>query len=107
MGIMKEQATGRAFFLQSENLVGRSPQCDPRFAGSHVHVSSIHALIRWTIDGWEARDLGSKNGTFVRGARLEPGRPRALVFGDAISFGSEGDVWLLVEEGPPRPMALQ
>src|SRR5271168_4120807 len=36
-------------------------------------VSRRHAEIRSTPQGWRVRDLGSTNGTYVNGNRLEPG----------------------------------
>jgi hypothetical protein len=64
-------------------------------------VSSVHASLRWTPYGWELRDLGSTNGTFVNGARLGPGKLRLLTRCDAVAFGGENNVWELVEESPP------
>ena len=42
-------------------------------------VSSIHASLRWQSHGWEVKDLGSRNGTFVNGEKvtetvLKPGQ---------------------------------
>src|SRR5213078_345862 len=50
-------------------------------------VSRRHAEIRATDKGWRVRDLGSTNGTFLNGTRLNPGewpvRPH-----DIIRFGN-------------------
>jgi pSer/pThr/pTyr-binding forkhead associated (FHA) protein len=104
MGLMKERATGRDFVLDVENIVGRSPRCVMRVDGSLV--SSVHASLRWTPCGWELRDLGSTNGTFVNGTRLGPGKLRLLSRGDAVAFGAETNVWELVEESPPGAMVM-
>jgi hypothetical protein len=69
-------------------------------------VSSIHASLRWQSDGWEVKDLGSRNGTFVNGERLEPGQVRMLARCHTLAFGSTADVWELIDESAPQPMAV-
>ncbi|MCC7365530.1 MAG: FHA domain-containing protein [Dehalococcoidia bacterium] len=70
-----------------EITVGRATECDCVIA--HPTVSRLHARIAWQ-DGGHTRvieDLGSSNGTFVNGARIEPGRPHELRPGDVIRIG--------------------
>jgi len=50
-------------------------------------ASREHAIIRPVTGGLEVVDLGSKNGTFVNGARLEGSRP--VVPGDRIKIGTD------------------
>ncbi len=50
-------------------------------------VSTAHAEIDFQDCGFTIRDLGSSNGTFVGGKRLQPGRPEPLLFGARISLG--------------------
>lgn len=38
-------------------------------------VSALHAVFEPVADGWCVQDLGSRNGTFVRGERLVGTRP--------------------------------
>ena len=49
-------------------------------------VSRRHARVLITPDGAEIEDLGSKNGTFVGGRRIERATP--LFNGDEIRLGS-------------------
>jgi len=50
-----------------------------------VWMSSEHARFVRDADGWRLEDCGSKNGTFVRGARVDSMR---LAHGDLIETGS-------------------
>jgi pSer/pThr/pTyr-binding forkhead associated (FHA) protein len=50
-------------------------------------VSRSHAECALLPDGWHIADLGSRNGTFLNDARLEPGKPRPLRHGDVVRFG--------------------
>jgi hypothetical protein len=58
------------------------------------YVSRRHALIESRRDGIFITDhgpegRGSKNGTFINGKKIEPGKPYRLNRGDEISLGSE------------------
>jgi hypothetical protein len=70
---------------QGENVLGRDVQCECRIASSHV--SRRHARI--VLSGGQAviEDLGSKNGTHVRGRRVDG--PASLARGDVILLGRE------------------
>ncbi|HEV3002688.1 MAG TPA: DUF1707 and FHA domain-containing protein [Solirubrobacteraceae bacterium] len=68
--------------------IGRSDAC--RLVIAHGTVSRRHAMLSRTPEGLEVRDLGSLNGTYVNGWRVD----RALLRpGDTLSLG---DVRLLV-----------
>jgi len=64
-------------------VVGRAPEAD--IVLFHSTVSRRHAELTCRPDGVHVRDLGSQNGTFVRGARVESAELRV---GDAVTFGS-------------------
>ena len=49
-------------------------------------MSSRHAQLDRTADGWSITDLGSTNGTMVNGVKIAG--DHALRDGDIISFGS-------------------
>jgi DNA-binding winged helix-turn-helix (wHTH) protein len=68
----------------AEHLVGRDPHAQVWLDDSTV--SRRHA--RLTIDGdrISVEDLGSKNGTFVQGTRIDA--PTTLADGDHLRFGS-------------------
>ena len=64
--------------------IGRSPENDLALA-DHC-CSSRHAQIAATDRGYAVKDLGSKNGTFVNGKRIQAETP--LRMGDEILIGS-------------------
>jgi hypothetical protein len=68
-------------------------------------VSGQHATIRWSGSQWQVRDLGSKNGTFVRGRRIDAGAWTALSAGDEVGFGRLEEPWRLDDDSPPSAMA--
>jgi adenylate cyclase len=63
-------------------VVGRTPGCDLPVRDSTV--SRRHAELAPSDGGLEVRDLGSTNGTFVNGERIEQGMARP---GDQVTFG--------------------
>lgn len=69
-------------------------------------VSGEHATLTWTGQGWELRDLGSRNGTWVDGVRLEPGKATSLRPGAEIAFGDPHDVWVLADSTAPSALAV-
>jgi len=50
-------------------------------------VSRQHAELRWIGDGYSIVDLGSTNGTWVNGKRIEPDQPLRLKDGDRVAVG--------------------
>lgn len=91
--------------LRANHLVGRSPGSDLCIA--RPRVSSRHATLRWTGRGWTIRDLGSTNGTWVGGERLNPGEERVLVVGDRLIFGIRDELFTVTDVDAPRALAEQ
>ena len=76
---------GASFELDSAQLtVGRSAQNDVAVA-SDEYASARHARFEPRRDGVWVQDLGSTNGTYVNGTRIE--RPRRLTQGDVVRIG--------------------
>ncbi|GJM44244.1 MAG: hypothetical protein DHS20C21_10860 [Gemmatimonadota bacterium] len=68
-----------------EVVIGRSPDCDLTI--DSTRASRCHAAVRTEAGKYFVQDLGSTNGTYVNGARLEA--ERELVAGDRITVGDE------------------
>lgn len=69
--------------------IGRHPLSDIRFdAERDLDVSSRHAAIMRKPEGFVLQDLGSKNGTFVNGTRIDG--DCLLSDGDVVGFGAKG-----------------
>jgi hypothetical protein len=76
---------GEDFELDSAQLtVGRGGQNDISIA-TDEYASARHARFEPRQDGVWVQDLGSTNGTYLNGARLE--HPRRLTQGDVVRVG--------------------
>jgi hypothetical protein len=76
---------GEDYELDSAQLtIGRGQQNDIAIA-SDEYASARHARFEPRQDGVWVQDLGSTNGTYLNGARLE--HPRRLTQGDVVRVG--------------------
>ena len=80
---VEEDGVRRTFRLDGAVTVGRETACEV-LLGSPT-VSRRHALVAPDGEGWLVRDLGSGNGTFLDGRRVDEAR---LPTGVAVRFGS-------------------
>jgi hypothetical protein len=103
MGILMKPATSTRAALAAHCLVGRSSACTLRL--DEPKASAEHARIAWADGAWCVRDLGSRNGTWVDGVRLDPGGSAKLAAGARIAFGHASEVWVLEDASPPVAMA--
>lgn len=95
---------GQEYPIPARLLLGRSSACGLRL--TEPHASSEHATLTWTGWQWELKDLGSRNGTWVDGTRLEPGAPVKLAAGAKLAFGDPARAWELSNDDPPGLTAL-
>lgn len=70
---------------QGDSLLGRSPEC--LIVLPSERVSREHAVVRRIHCGLEVEDLGSRNGTWVNGARIR--RATVLQQGDEVQLGDD------------------
>ncbi len=95
---------GHRVTLEAEHTVGRSSDC--RLSIAAPYVSTHHALVQWSGAGWELRDLGSTNGTWINDDPLRSGETRILGEGDALCFGHPDERWLVESLTPPRTLLI-
>ena len=80
-------------------VIGRAPSSDIAiFDGT---VSRRHAELQVDETGVHVRDLGSSNGTFHNGERIDDAQPVSLAPGDTITFGKVG--FRIQPVTPPAP----
>ncbi|MEX1364758.1 MAG: FHA domain-containing protein [Nannocystaceae bacterium] len=104
MAVLERVRTGSQHVLAAHHVVGRAPACELRV--SKPQVSSLHAELKWDGARWLVQDLGSRNGTFIDGARLSPGERTEVRRGCQLAFGDADDHYRMVEDEPPRLMAI-
>jgi len=87
---------GKVFPLQAPMEVGRAPECD--LPVPVEQISRRHARLTPMDDHVRVEDLGSANGTFIDGRKVETGvlRPGQELRLDTVRF-------LLVAPGQPAP----
>ncbi len=97
-----ETDNGSQSLTQGQNVIGRTGEAD--ISLDKTEVSRCHAMI--TVQGTTAviEDLGSKNGTYVNGRRLDG--PATLNNGDEIWIGrSVARMRFLIEGEPTKTEA--
>lgn len=87
--LKKDGTDANTFDLEEEKfelLIGRNPQCDIQLHSKQV--SSAHALLRRSQQGWFIEDLQSTNGTRLNNIRnIYVGGPRPIKDGDIFQIG--------------------
>jgi hypothetical protein len=101
---LRQTSTGWLHHLEPEHFVGRALTSNLRL--SRTYVSAQHARLRWMRQRWEVRDLGSRNGTFLDGARLEPRADQVVRQGAVLAFGTLDEQWEVVDDSSPPVMAV-
>ena len=81
--ITRGKQAGLTMTLGDQIKIGRSADC--QLILDDDYVSSRHALIRRTADGYVVEDLGSTNGTYLNDARVTTATPFGL--SDTLRIG--------------------
>jgi len=91
-------------FKQASIVIGRDDSADVLI--DNPSVSRRHAEIRLDDEGWVVVDLGSSNGTFLRGTKIDG--PQSIGLGDEIGLGKFSLVFgKALGEGEQGPAATQ
>lgn len=104
MAKLRHSHKGHIVLLRGSTLVGRDPEAP--LAISAAHVSHHHALLRFSAGQWSVRDLASRNGTWLDGARVSGPAPMPLSAGQSLAFGDPSDVWIVEDTDPPSAIAV-
>lgn len=75
-------------FTRAVITVGRSPECDLVLPGDEVRVSRQHVRIERREAGYLLVDMGSRNGTLLNDATIEPSSTHPLNEGDVVKMGT-------------------
>jgi pSer/pThr/pTyr-binding forkhead associated (FHA) protein len=78
---------GTEYELKESVTIGRDAGNDLIF--NSPAVSRDHAAVTFRDARWYIEDRGSFNGTFLNGARVQPGMPLPLRHADRIGIGAE------------------
>ena len=89
---------GKVFPVGGPTAIGRAPECDISVQGDEI--SRRHALVKPTPDGLSVEDLGSSNGTYVNGKRVQQA---FLAAGDELKL----DTVRFIVVAPGMEMAQQ
>lgn len=103
MGLLHDETAQITWTLPGRCVLGRSSTCTIQL--NNPRVSGEHARLAWTRFGWELRDLGSRNGTWVDGKRLGAGEAVLLSLGASVGFANPEGGFRLEEAGAPGAMA--
>lgn len=103
MAILVDTHNKQLLTLPARCLLGRSSACFLRI--DEPRVSGEHARIHWQGDGWEIKDLGSRNGTFLNGNKLAQGGSAKLSVSDRIALGSQATSFSCLDLSPPVAQA--
>jgi pSer/pThr/pTyr-binding forkhead associated (FHA) protein len=104
MATLRNVADGREVPVSAQVRVGRARDAGLRL--EHPLVSTEHALIRFSEEGWEVKDLGSRNGTIVDGVSVPAGTSARVDIGSHIVFGDDAETWEMVDAEAPGLLAI-
>jgi len=102
MLILRQDPSRHQHTLGTRTIVGRSLAADLVVPGDDISLE--HCTLWWDGNGWKIRDLASRNGTFVDGERLAPGKSTPITTGQRVAFGGH-DPWEVTSAAPPVPAA--
>lgn len=103
-----QSGLGRSYLITDQASIGRQADCEIHIVDSQA--SKQHAQLQQGPKGWEIEDLGSLNGVYINGQRIET--RQALVANDVISIGHHAFVFapnfqlLASDDDTAKPLLL-
>jgi pSer/pThr/pTyr-binding forkhead associated (FHA) protein len=102
--VISGNATGDMIVVEDELVIGRHAEGPGRLSEDE-EISRQHARISREATGdYAIEDLGSSNGTFVNGLRIQS--PRLLALEDSIEVGATTLVVKAIVEPEPEPVVV-
>ncbi|MCR4890816.1 MAG: FHA domain-containing protein [Lachnospiraceae bacterium] len=93
---------GQEFPVAGGIVIGRSSQgCNVIFPDNVRGVSRTHCKVEATAQGLTITDLGSSNGTFLNGNKLQPNVPSRLNSGDTFWVGDKENSFTVSGQAVP------
>ena len=80
------QLIDNRFIIGRATRTGEPSGADYEFGSEVTPISLKHAQIEWQEGSYYLRDLGSNNGTFLNGNKIEPQQDYLIEDGDRIAF---------------------
>lgn len=102
--VAHQKANVKKVVLKSDTVIGRSADCNLRIASNEI--SRRHCQLIVNDGGVSVRDLGSSNGTFIDGNRIEPNVDVSLQPESELSLGGIRFVVRFELPQLPLPMPL-
>lgn len=87
--LMQVGSGQEAIVDKPEYIIGKNPKQADFFVSGNQAVSRKHACIFWQKDAYYLSDLGSANGTYVRGEQVKEGTPVRLNHRDTVMLADE------------------
>ncbi|MBQ6824603.1 MAG: protein kinase [Clostridia bacterium] len=97
-----ERSGEKLEFSKNEVHVGREIGSDLFFGSQQSNVGRKHATFFYEKDMWLLRDDHSKNGTWLNGVKMQPGKRYQLAAGDVIDF-ARAERFVFAKEEPVAP----
>jgi len=80
------QTHGIVIEINEDVLLGRTKGTYAAVLGRFSHISGSHCQIKKTNSAWSITDLGSTNGTFVNGVKINPNSSVSLANGAKVKL---------------------
>lgn len=84
--LIEIRLVNQKFTIGRATRTGEATGADYEFGAEITPISRLHARIEVKEGAYYLKDLGSSNGTFLNGKKIEPQKPYLIEEGDKIAF---------------------